>query len=95
MKLALLHEAFGDVHTSVIGGKRIKEKEGKLTADLGKPPSKASESEKQAYINAAKTPTEKRKRVARINLAAAHAKGTRAQKKTTSEDSFMMVHESK
>jgi len=63
---------------SKIGGKKIKEKRGKLTADLGKPPSKVSKGELESYIKAAKTPAEKRKRQARVNLARAHMKGTKA-----------------
>ena len=71
-----LHEV---TKTSVIGGKKIKEKEGKLAADLGKPAMKATQAELDSYINAAKTPAEKKKRVARVNLASAHKKGLKAQ----------------
>lgn len=65
--------------TSVIGGRRIKEKKGKLSSDLGKPAMKATETELQSYVDAAKSPVEKKKRVARVNLMKAHKAGLRAQ----------------
>lgn len=68
--------------TSVIGGKRIKEHTGKLSKDLGKPAMSASKAELDSYINAAKSPAEKKKRVARVNLMKSHAKGLKAQGKT-------------
>ena len=64
--------------TSTIGGKKIKEKKGKLSSDLGKPAMQASEKELKAYINAA-SGKEKQKRVARVNLMKAHKKGHKAQ----------------
>jgi len=90
-----LLEKKGDVKTSVIGGKRIKEKEGKLSSDLGKPAMSASEAELASYVDAAKSPSEKRKRVARINLLKAHRRGLRAKgTPPKNESSFIMVHES-
>ena len=79
--------------TSIIGGKKVVEK-GKLTADLGKPAMKATAAEKKAYINAAKSPAEKKKRVARINLATAHKKGLKAQgaKVPTPKSESIMKH---
>lgn len=65
--------------TSVIGGKKITEKKGKLSKDLGKPAMKATQSELDAYVKAAKSPSEKKSRVARVNLMKAHKKGHKAQ----------------
>ncbi len=67
--------------TSLIGGKKIKEKEGKLTKDLGMAPMKASKKKLDAYIDAAPDSAEKTKRVARVNLMKAHKKGLKAQGK--------------
>jgi hypothetical protein len=64
---------------SKIGGERIKEKEGKLSQDLGKPATQATEKELQAYIDNASSAAEKKKRVARVNLMKAHKKGHKAQ----------------
>lgn len=75
----LILEKISETETSEIGGKKIKEKEGKLTKDLGKPPSEASEEELKRYIEAGKTEEERRKRMARVNLARAHMKGVKAQ----------------
>lgn len=65
--------------TSTIGGTKIKEKTGKLSKDLGEPAMGASESELQSYIDNASSATEKKKRVARVNLMKAHKKGHKAQ----------------
>lgn len=67
------------VKTSVIGGKKIREKAGKLTKDLGKPAMSATKKELQSYINAAKSEPERKKRQARVNLASAHKKGLKAK----------------
>jgi hypothetical protein len=72
-------EKISETETSEIGGKKIKEKEGKLTEDLGKPPSEASEEELKRYIESGGTEEERRKRLARVNLARAHMKGVKAQ----------------
>lgn len=66
------------VKTSTIGGKKVKEKQGKLTKDLGKPAMSATEKELQSYIDNA-SGAEKKKRVARVNLMKAHKKGLKAQ----------------
>lgn len=63
---------------SKIGGKKIKEKKGKLSDDLGKPAMQASEKDLQSYVDAA-SGKEKQKRVARVNLMKAHKKGHKAQ----------------
>ena len=75
----IVHEAKKGTQTSTIGGKRIKEKAGKLTKDLGKPPSEASAAELKRYVEAGKTPAERKKRQARVNLARAHVKGAKAR----------------
>jgi hypothetical protein len=59
--------------TSVIGGKKIKEKKGALTKGLGKPPSEASKKELEAYAKRGK------KQLAQVNLYRAHMKGTKAK----------------
>ncbi len=74
-----LNEKKYETKTSVIGGEKIKERKGKLTADLGKPAMKASQKELDSYINAA-SGKEKKARVARVNLMKAHKKGLKAQK---------------
>jgi len=68
-----------DTKTSTIGGKKVTEKQGKLDADLGKPAMSATEAELQSYIDAAKGPAEKKKRVARVNLMKGHKKGLKAK----------------
>lgn len=65
--------------TTVIKGQKIKEKKGKLSKDLGKPAMKATAKELASYVKAAKTPAEKKSRVARVNLMKAHKKGLKAQ----------------
>lgn len=76
--------------TTVIGGKKIKEREGKLTKDLGMAPMKASQQKLDAYIDAAPNSAEKAKRVARVNLMKAHKKGLKAQGKI-SESCYRMA----
>lgn len=65
--------------TSKIGGKKVTEKKGKLSKDLGKPAMKATQAELDSYVSGAKTGSEKKKRVARVNLMKAHKKGHKAQ----------------
>lgn len=65
--------------TSIIGGHKVKEKKGLLTRALGKPALSATSGEKKKYIANAPNKSEKAKRVARVNLAAAHKKGHKAQ----------------
>ena len=65
--------------TSTIGGEKIKEEPGKLSDDLGKPATRATEKELQTYIDNAPNAAEKKKRVARVNLMKAHKKGHKAQ----------------
>jgi hypothetical protein len=64
--------------TQTIGGKKITQKKGKLSDDLGKPATRATETELQSYIDAGKG-KEKQKRVARVNLMKAHKKGHKSQ----------------
>ena len=72
-------DKMAETETSTIGGERITEKKGKLTQDLGKPPSQASEAELEHYIEAGGSPAERQKRMARVNLFRAHMKGVKAQ----------------
>lgn len=67
-----------ETKTSKIGGKKVKERKGKLSNDLGKPAMKASQAELDRYINAA-SGKEKKSRVARVNLLRAHKKGLKSQ----------------
>ena len=80
--------------TSIIGGKKVVERKGKLTADLGKPAFKASKSELEAYVKAGKTPKERQKRNARVNLCKAHKAGHKAQghKVPTPKSESIMKH---
>jgi len=63
----------GKTQTSIIGGKKIKEKKGALTKALGKPPSEASAKELKSYAKKGK------KQLAQVNLFRAHMKGTKAK----------------
>jgi len=75
--------------TSTIGGKRIKERKGKLSGDLGKPAFKASAGELDSYVASGKTPKERQKRNARVNLMRAHKKGHKAQAHKVSKESVI------
>lgn len=75
----LLSEKTYETQTTELDGKKIKEKKGKLSDDLGKPAFQASAKELDDYIDNA-SGKEKQKRVARVNLMKAHKKGQKAQK---------------
>ena len=64
---------------SVIGGKKVRERAGKLSKDLGKPAMKATAVELKSYVDTASGAAEKKKRVARVNLMKAHKKGLKAK----------------
>jgi hypothetical protein len=74
-----LFEKKYETQVSKIGGEKIRERKGKLAADLGKPAMQATAKELQSYIKGASGEVEKRKRVARVNLMRAHKAGLRAK----------------
>lgn len=81
------------IKTSVIDHSRIREKEGKLTKDLGEPAMQATEKELQRYIDSSKSESDRKKRQARVNLMKAHKKGHEAQHHKLAESKAIIARQ--